>query len=124
MVPEIIKEVGFDFHWSEEKVWKLDYPSEKMNVAELEWHFKIPFIWNKKEYDLNPIDVIENPSIYKKEYERTMNADLIHPIDVMKNKGRWLILDGLHRLMKAKALSMKEVSVRKIPRKEIPNIKI
>jgi hypothetical protein len=124
MIPEIIKEVGFDFHWDEKKVWKLDYPVEKMRVSELEWHFKIPFIQNKKEYDLTPAEVIENPDLYKKEYERTMNADLAHPIDVMKNKGRWLILDGLHRLMKAKALGMKEVNVRKIPREEVQNIEI
>jgi len=40
----------------------------------------------------------------------------------MWNKGRWLILDGLHRLMKAKILSLRKVNVRKIPRSEVPNI--
>ncbi len=122
-LPAIIKEVGFDFHWSEEKVWKLNYPSEEMDIKELEWHFEIPFHWHGDEiYNLKSIDIINNPEKYKEEYERTMKADLSHPIDIMENKGRWLILDGLHRLMKAKILGMQKVKVRKIPRSEIPNI--
>ncbi len=52
-----------------------------------------------------------------------MNADLTYPIDIMENKGRWLILDGLHRLMKAYSLGMKKVVVRKVPRELIPQIK-
>ncbi len=51
-----------------------------------------------------------------------MKADLIHPIDIMQNKGRWLILDGLHRLMKASILNMQKVQVRKISRDLIPKI--
>ncbi len=49
VLPKIIQEVGFDFHWSERKVWKLNYPTEN-------------------------------------EYERTMKADLVHPIGIMENK--------------------------------------
>lgn len=48
-----------------------------------------------------------------------MKADMKYPIDIMRNKGRWLILDGLHRLMKAYLLGMKKVRVRKIPRTKV-----
>ena len=51
-----------------------------------------------------------------------MRADLSHPIDIMENKGRWLILDGLHRLMKATIQEESTVQVRKIPREKIPEI--
>jgi len=123
-IPKIIDKVGFDFSWSEKKVWKLKYPVEEMNIKELEWHFKIPF-WNTEKgfYDLTPNEIIDNPEKFKEEHKRTMKADLKHPIDIMKNKGRWLILDGLHRLVKAKILGHKTVSVRKIPHYEIPNIR-
>ena len=43
-VPEIIQKVGFDFSWSEPKVWKLDVPATKMKIDELTWHFDIPFL--------------------------------------------------------------------------------
>ena len=51
-----------------------------------------------------------------------MKSDLRHSIDIMENKGKWLILDGLHRLAKAKILGHTKVKVRKIPCSEIPNI--
>ena len=122
-LPKIIKDVGFDFNWSEEKVWALQIPTVDMDVAKLEWHLDVPFWWtNNGFYNLAPREVINNPEKYKEEYERTMKADLKYPIDIIENKGRWLILDGLHRLMKAYILNMKTVKVRIIPRDKIPEI--
>ena len=69
-----------------------------------------------------PREVITVPVRHAKEYERVMGADLSHPIDIMQNKGRWLILDGLHRLTKASILGVKRVNVRKIPRNDISKI--
>lgn len=121
--PEVIKEVGFEFPWKEEKVWVLDVPVEDMPIKELTWHFDIPFHWNNGgKYNLKSWDIIDNPEKYKKEYDRTMACDLKYPIDIMENKGRWLILDGLHRLMKSQILKMDTVKVRKIPRGAIPKI--
>lgn len=51
-----------------------------------------------------------------------MNFDISYPIDVMENKGRLIILDGLHRFVKCKILGMDKVNVRIISRSEIPNI--
>ncbi len=122
-LPKVIQEVGFDFSWSEEKVWALDIPVQEINIKELEWHFEIPF-WDTKHgyYDLKPNDVIDCPKNYQEEYDRAMSSNLSYPIDIMENKGRWLILDGLHRLVKAKILGETKVAVRKIPRDKIPNI--
>ena len=121
--PKIIQEVGFDFDWKVEKVWKLDVPTEKMDIAKLIWHFSIPFLWkNGGVYNLTPQEVLGNPDVHKKEYSRMMKADMQYPIDIMENKGRWLILDGLHRLMKAFILKQTKVNVRKISRDKIPKI--
>jgi hypothetical protein len=124
-LPEIIKKVGFDFSWDSKKVWKLNYPVEEMDIKELLWHFDIPFHWfDGGIYNLKSKEIIENPEKYREEYDRTMKCDLSYPIDIMRNKGRWLILDGLHRLMKAKIMGLSKVKVRKIPRSEIKNISI
>ena len=63
-IPPIIQEVGFDFHWSEEKVWALDVPVEQMDIHELDWHFDIPF-WSTSTgyYDLKPIYTKNNIKI-------------------------------------------------------------
>ncbi len=122
-LPKIIEDVGFDFHWDNSKVWALDIPVEDMDISELEWHFDIPF-WDKPNgyYDLKPNDVLSNPDLYKEEFERTMKADLSHPLDIMFWKERWLLLDGLHRLVKAKRLGYRNVKVRKIPVEAVPLI--
>ena len=122
-LPQIIKDVGFDFSWDEKKVWALEFPSEEMEIGKLIWHFDIPFHWHGgQKYNLKSWDIINYPDKYEDEYKRTMNSDLTYPIDVMENKGRWLILDGLHRLMKSYILKRDKVMVRKIPREEIPKI--
>lgn len=122
-LPKIIIESGFDFSWDEKSVWELDYPSTDMDINELAWHFDIPF-WNfgGERYNLSPNDVINSPQKYKAEYDRIMAADESYPIDVMENKGRLTILDGLHRLVKQKIQGKDVVKVRIIPRSEIKNI--
>ena len=124
-LPDIIKEVGFDFSWDERKVWELDAPIEEMPIDKLTWHFDVPFIWSKPDgyYDVSPSEVIEHPDQHPEEYERTMRADTTHPIDIMFWKKRWLILDGLHRLMKQAIEGAEVVQVRKIPKSAIPLIR-
>lgn len=121
--PKIIQEVGFDFDWDEKKVWKLEIPETEMSIQELTWHFDISFLWEKEgAYNLTPREVMNDPGAHKGEYHRTMKADMKYPIDIMENKGRWLILDGLHRLMKVAIFGEKSVKVRIIPRDKIPEI--
>lgn len=123
-LPDIIKEVGFDFSWDERKVWDLDVPTEEMPIDELTWHLDVPFIWSKPDgyYDVNPREVIEHPKQHPEEYERTMQSDTNYPIDVMYWKKRWLILDGLHRLMKQAINGVEVIRVRKVPESAIPQI--
>ncbi len=122
-IPESVLEYGFDFDWDEKDVWKLDYPITDMNIEKLDWHFNIPFWdWDNNFYNLTPNQVIEDTEKYQEQYERIMNSDISYPIDIMENKGRYVILDGLHRLAKCKILRMSKVKVRIIPREEIKNI--
>ncbi|MBI2550888.1 hypothetical protein HYV73_00900 [Candidatus Uhrbacteria bacterium] len=122
-IPQIIKDVGFDFSWDEKKVWVLDLPVTEMNIGELEWHFDIPFLSEYgKIYNLKPRDVMDHPDQHQEEYDRTMAADMQYPIEIMENKGCWLILDGLHRLMKAHVNGQQTVQVRIVPRDVIPRI--
>jgi hypothetical protein len=122
-LPKIIKDVGFDFHWEEKKVWDLDLPVEEMDLSELEWHFDIPFWWTEGGfYDFKPIWAIDEPAKYPERYKRIIKTDLSYPLDIMFWKGRWLLLDGLHRLAKAKLEGKKKVMVRKVPKEAIPKI--
>lgn len=123
-LPEIIKQVGFDFHWDSKKVWALVIPTQTIDIEELTWHFDIPF-WEKDgtdAYNLTPWEVINKKEGTLDHQKRVEQVDLRYPIDIMENKGKYVILDGLHRLVKAYILGQKEVQVRIIPRKNIPDI--
>jgi hypothetical protein len=123
--PKEVVDNGFDFGWDEKKVWTLNYPTQKMKVDDLKWHFYIPFWGTKRDedYNLKPIDVINNPKLSPDHYKRIMKSDLKHPIDLMKNKkGKLVILDGLHRLAKYYVKGITIANIRIIPRSEIPNI--
>ena len=124
--PKIIQDVGFDFDWDSRKVWELDEPITDMSIEELIWHFDIPF-WEIKDtddYNLSPNEVIKEPSKdeHSLHWEKIQKADTKYPIDIMENKGRWLILDGLHRLVKLYIQGDKKVRVRIIPRSRIDEI--
>ncbi len=123
-LPEIIKQVGFDFNWDSKKVWDLDVPTQTMDINELVWHFDIPF-WEKDgtdDWNLTPWEVIHKKEGTTDHQRKVEEVDLKYPIDIMENKGKYVILDGLHRLVKAYMLGQKEVEVRIIPRKYIPDI--
>ena|SRR3989344_4932028 len=120
---QIIKKIGFDFDWDSKKVWKLKLPIKEMNINKLIWHFDFPF-WEKDgtgDWNLTPWEVVGEPQRHS-HHKRAFRADLRYPIDIMKNKGRWLILDGLHRLVRAYLMGQKKVKVRIVPRSKIPKI--
>jgi hypothetical protein len=122
--PNIIDEVGFDFDWDSKKVWILNIPVTEMDIKELIWHFDIPF-WeldDSDDYNLTPRSVINNDIGTKEHRKKIEEADTSHPIDIMQNKGRWLILDGLHRLVKLYEIGDEKIKVRIIPREKIPEI--
>lgn len=114
--PKEILEAGFDEDWDNRKLWALNLPITWMGIKELEWHFDLPFLdEDGGHYNLKPRDVIDDPGAHQTEYYRTMNANMIYPIDVMDHKGRLVILDGLHRVMKAVISGEKKIPVRIVP---------
>jgi hypothetical protein len=124
-LPAHIQQYAFDFRWDNQLLWNLDVEVESMRVEDLLWHFDIPWLHTEGErFNLTPKDIMQHPVLYQEQYERTMQSDLTYPIDVMENKGRWLILDGLHRLMKAVHNGENVVTVRKIPRAFVSRIEI
>lgn len=95
-------EFGFTFHWDVRKLWEIDLPVVPMQVQELEWMLDKPF-WSEGSTvrGITARDVAGAPDRYREHYERAMVADLTCPINVIWLGGRWVIMDGVHRLLKA-----------------------
>lgn len=115
-LPKILVDNCFGRVPANEKVWALDIPVTSMSLSKLDWQFDIPF-WKhgNKKYAITPNQVLKNKRKYRYQYNRIMNSNLKYPIDIAKSgKGKWKILDGLHRLVKARVLGLTKVNVRKI----------
>lgn len=119
-LPEFLKKAGYEFYIDSEKLWDLDVPEEEMNISELLWHFEIP-IWGTdgEDWNLTPQDVIDGKEGIGYHKQKVEEADLDYAILVIKNKDKWVILDGVHRLVKAYQLGKKTIKVKKVKSKDI-----
>jgi hypothetical protein len=115
-LPDALRPFLPDIEWDRERLWRLELPVEEMSVGELEWQLELPF-WRDGErfFSVRPTDVLTIPNAQYAHFEQTMDADLAVPIDVTLRAGRWFVLDGVHRLLKAFALGETVVRVRKLP---------
>ncbi|MFI5709103.1 hypothetical protein [Kribbella sp. NPDC051620] len=102
MTPPSMREVFPQTHWQLGKLWALDLRVEPVEVADLLWMFDLP-LWqlNGERFKVTPNQVAATPMNYRPHYERVMDADLDFPIHLVAYRGRLVVLDGVHRLLKA-----------------------
>lgn len=75
----------------------------EISIKELLWHFDMP-VWEKDgtdDWNLTPWDVINKKDGTTKHQQKVQNADLRYPLIITRYKNRLVILDGVHRLVKA-----------------------
>jgi hypothetical protein len=119
-LPSVIETYWYAFDWDVETLWALDLPTVALPIAKLEWHLDVP-VWahDGQNYVLTPRDVLKSPYRYASEYRRTQAASLVFPVEITWYRGRWLILDGIHRLLKAHEQAHDVMMVRKVPKKHL-----
>ncbi len=116
-LPQIISEYWYSVDWDVEEIWRLELPVRQLPLDALAWHLDVP-VWpdeSGRNYSVTPRQVLENPSEHPMEMRRVSSASLEYPLDVCRNRGRLMILDGIHRLAKAHSLGCKTVQVRQVP---------
>ena len=141
-IDQTILNIGMDFIPDVKKVWDLtkkeETPITVIPINELTWLFNYPFLWESGgRWNLKPRVLLSPPNsnwkgyVYQKEHKdeltRIEDCNLEYPIHVMRNRyrqgNRLVIIDGLHRLMKAYTLGETEIKTHILPRSKIPLIK-
>ena len=89
------------------------YPIEEIYIRSLVEYIDLP-IWRNNT--LRPIDVILNPEWYPEEYKYIMDANINIPIDIIIKNNKYIIVDGLDRLVKNWVMVKHKVKVRKFPK--------
>lgn len=98
-IPAEILKYGFEFEIEVSKVWALETPTLDFPIKDLLWHLNItPWDHDGKPLTIGPKEVMDSPELYPEHFEKIKNADLSYPIDISYNNGKWVIVDGLHRL--------------------------
>ena len=98
------------------KLWTVPIPAEEIPISEIEYNLDIPYLEQEgtDDWNLTPRMLIEN---FDKEFshaKKVTEANLRHPIEIYFHKGKWIILDGVHRFTKAVRLGHKTIKVRKV----------
>mgnify|MGYP000205164530 CR=1 FL=1 len=107
------------FKTDEPKLWAVDIPVEEILISEIEYNLDIPYLEQEKtnDWNLTPRMLIEN---FDKEFfhaKKVNETDLKYPIEIYYHKGKWIILDGVHRFTKAIRLGHKTIKARRVSEK-------
>ncbi|WP_410786323.1 hypothetical protein [Kribbella sp. C-35] len=124
-VPPELTAYILDFHWDLERLHALDLPTVDLPVADLAHHLDLPFWAYDGPFQVTPRQVAADPVTYRAQYERTLAADLRHPIDVVhRPDDRITILDGVHRLLRAELERRTTISTRVLRWSELDRIAV
>jgi hypothetical protein len=101
--PEILTDAGYEIYCDTVKLRELDVPVVDFKIDDLVWNFDLP-LWDKDgtdDWNLTPREVINKIAGSTAHQNRVAQADLQYPILLTEKDGKWLIIDGAHRLVKA-----------------------
>ena len=126
LVPVELASYILDFHWDVRALHALELPTTSVPLAQLAGHLDLPFwAFEGRPFRLTPHEVAAEPVRYREQYERTLAADLRHPVDVVRRlDGRITILDGVHRLLRAELEGRSTVAVRILEWGELDRIAV
>jgi hypothetical protein len=114
-LPPALRGIFFTHRWENCRIWALPTPTTTVPLKNLVWHLELP-VWTtvpgEPRFDLSPNEVIKGPELHQKRWQRIHSVDLSHPLELLKNGERWVIVDGYHRLARHHREGRVEVPVR------------
>jgi len=114
-LPAALHGIFFPFRWNKQALWGLSTPAMPLPIAELEWHLELP-VWSTEPpqplFNLSPHEVIAQPALHAHHWQRILDVSLEYALDLFEFNGRWVIMDGYHRLAKHHVLHSVEVPAR------------
>ena len=120
------EQYGFNFgSWDEKKIHKIELPVSQMKISDFDWHLDVPY-WDSitgGKFEISPRDVLNGKAGSEKEQERVVAVDMSYPIEVLFHEGKWFILDGVHRWIKAVQEGKEEITVRVFPKERLEEIR-
>ncbi len=102
-IPAVLAPWLLPVAWDRSRLWALDRAPSQLPVSALRWLYDLP-LWRGPTgawFDVAPREVLQHPERHPEHRERLEQADLAHPVHALRRHGRWVLLDGVHRLLRA-----------------------
>ncbi|MFA4954416.1 MAG: hypothetical protein WC641_03840 [Patescibacteria group bacterium] len=115
--PQVLTDVGLSMFVDTVKLRELPLPIIAIPVEQLIWQFDMP-VWAKDgtdDWNLTPWEVIKKEEGSTLHQKRVREADASYPIIVADYKSRLVVLDGVHRLVRAYENGQKSIKAKIIP---------
>jgi hypothetical protein len=111
-MPPVMQALLPNAEWDRAKLHELTLPVVELRVADLRWMLDLPW-WRvgERRFAVTPNQVRHAPERYATHWRRVLDADLDYPIDLLQRQ-RLIVLDGVHRLLKADVLGMRMLACR------------
>jgi hypothetical protein len=126
-VPDVLRDVILDIQWDLDKLhWLPGLRELAVPVRDLAWHLEVPFwAFDGVPFQLSPRAVVDAPDRHRAQWDRTLAADLGFPVHArVDSAGRLVILDGIHRLLKATVVGQDLILVRVVSDEDLHAIAI
>jgi hypothetical protein len=100
-MPAVVKDALGTDPWEDDQAG-FEGPVEEVPLDALVWLLDLPIWgWRGTPFQVTPNQVRADPNTYAIHHARVMWSDLEDPIHLAERNGRWVVLDGYHRLLKA-----------------------
>jgi hypothetical protein len=122
-VPESLRGILLDHPWELLKLLALDLTVTELSVDSLVWQLDLPW-WRLGAdwFAVTPNEVRRDPSGFHEQWVRAIQSDLEAPIHVRMTEWGPVILDGVHRLLKAAVEGRSSLPARVLPDESLPCI--
>ncbi len=120
--PEEI-DVGFKVNYK--KLWDLDISVEEIDISKLEANLDFPYLEQEgtDDWNLTPRMLIDNFAKEISHAKKVEKTDLDYPIEIYFHNDNWIILDGIHRYVKALMRGDKTIKVRRVSKEMLNKVR-
>jgi hypothetical protein len=110
-------EIDLGFTLDESKIMALNLPIENVPMKAILANADICYLEKEgtDDWNLSPNELIRNFKVEITHAKRAEQVNLAYPIAIYYFKGKWIILDGVHRFTKALMLGRKTIAAIKVP---------